>query len=135
MQADIENTADLIDVRDIIARVEELENMVPETAHDVTPGDASDLEDLRLELAELVSLLDTLEGMGGDEQWRGDWYPVTLIRDSYFRTYAQELAEDCGMIPQDAGWPARCIDWNQAARELQMDYSSVEYGGVTYWTR
>lgn len=132
---DIENTADMIDVRDIIARVEELEALAPETAHDVTPGTSDELEANALELDELTNLLDALEGMGGDEQWRGDWYPVTLIRDDYFRTYAQELAEDIGAVDDNATWPARCIDWDQAARELRMDYSSVEIDGVTYWTR
>lgn len=132
---DITNTADIIDVRDIIARVEELEALAPETAHDVTPGDSDEIEANALELEELTNLLDALQGMGGDEEWRGDWYPVTLIRDSYFRTYAQELAEDIGAINENASWPNNCIDWDQATRELRMDYSSIEYGGVTYWTR
>ena len=112
---------DMIDVRDIIARVEDLESCPNEAEID--------------ELAQLSALLDELNGAGGDEQWRGVWYPVTLIRDDYFRTYAQELAEECGMTPGDAAWPARCIDWAQAARELRMDYTSVTYAGVTYWTR
>jgi hypothetical protein len=119
--SDIITTDDIIDVRDIIARVEDLESC---------PN-----EEEVAELATLTALLDELNGAGGDEQWRGDWYPVTLIRDDYFRTYAQELAEDCGMIDANAVWPARCIDWAQAARELRMDYTSVTYAGVTYWTR
>lgn len=118
---DITNAADVIDVRDIIARYEELEG-------------TDNVED-SLEESELLELLEALEGMGGDEEWRGAWYPITLIRDSYFRTYAQELAEDIGAINADAAWPNNCIDWDQAARELRMDYSSIEYGGVTYWTR
>ena len=68
--------------------------------------------------------------MGG-----GDWYPVTLIRDSYFQDYAQELADEIGAIDNKIGWPNTCIDWEKAARELQWDYSSVEVNGVTYWTR
>lgn len=121
----IDQYADIIDVRDIIARVEELEDSAEVIA------DAGDAE----ELAELRAFLFDLEGMGGDEQWRGVWYPVTLIRDSHFRDYAQELAEEIGAIPDDARWPCTCIDWDHAARELQNDYSSVEFRGVTYWTR
>jgi hypothetical protein len=128
----IENTDDLIDVRDIIARVEELEDTIPE---DDSERDAWGASDDGIECTILESLLADLKGMGGDEQWRGDWYPITLIRDSYFRDYAQELAEDIGAIPADAGWPSRCIDWDQAARELQQDYSSIEFDGITYWTR
>lgn len=87
------------------------------------------------ELETLAGLLDDLKGYGGDEQWRGDWYPITLIRNSYFQDYAQELAEEIGAIPKNNRWPCTCIDWEQATRELRMDYNSVEYDGVTYWYR
>jgi hypothetical protein len=127
--SDIITTDDIIDVRDLIARVEALGNCAAADAPNF--GDTEEGE----EFAELTNLLASLQGAGGDEQWRGDWYPVTLIRDDYFRTYAQELAEECGMISENAAWPARCIDWTQAARELRMDYTSVTYAGVTYWTR
>lgn len=63
-----------------------------------------------------------------------DWtYGETLIRDSYFVEYAQDLAEDCGMIPHNLQWPCHCIDWDKAARELQMDYMCVDFDGVRYW--
>jgi hypothetical protein len=129
--SDIITTDDIIDVRDIIARVEALETNdgIEDAIAALTESeDASELVALR-------TLLDELNGAGCDEQWRGDWYPVTLIRDDYFRTYAQELAEDIGAINADASWPNNCIDWTQAARELRMDYTSVTYAGVTYWTR
>jgi len=129
--SDIITTDDIIDVRDIIARVEVLEAI--DGIEDAIA--ARDENDDASELVDLRALLADLEGAGGDEQWRGDWYPVTLIRDDYFRTYAQDLAEDIGAIDANAAWPARCIDWTQAARELRMDYTSVTYAGVTYWTR
>ncbi|KKL86611.1 hypothetical protein LCGC14_1942930, partial [marine sediment metagenome] len=84
---------------------------------------------------DLAELLAELKGYGGDHQWKGDWYPVTLIRDSYFKEYAQELADDIGAIDSDLTWPNNCIDWDQATRELQMDYSTVEFDGITYWYR
>lgn len=121
---DISNSEDLIDIRDVIARFEELEGeRKPFVAGCNMPGYMPD------------STLDECQGNGGDHEWRGDWYPVTLIRDSYFRDYAQELAEDIGAINADATWPNNCIDWERAARELQMDYTSVEFDGVTYWVR
>lgn len=129
--SDIITTDDIIDVRDIIARVEVLEAI--DGIEDAIA--ARDENDDASELVDLRALLADLEGAGGDEQWRGDWYPVTLIRDDYFRTYAQDLAEDIGAIDANAAWPARCIDWTQAARELRMDYTSVTYAGITYWTR
>lgn len=136
------NLDDTIDVRDIISRVEELREERDDLQLALDGGSQEDVNalaewetDNAEELAELESLLDDLNGMGGDEQWEGNWYPVTLIRDSYFQDYAQELAEECGMIDTNAKWPMTCIDWEQAARELQWDYSSVEVNGVTYWTR
>ena len=136
MKNDISNSEDTLDVRDIIARVEELRDE-REAFEESEPSGvqwASVELDEAEELATLEELLSDLCGRGGDEQWEGDWYPVTLVRDSYFQDYAQELAEDCGFASGNK-WPARCVDWEQAARELQMDYSAVEFDGVTYWYR
>ena len=118
--AEISKFDDIIDVRDIIARVEDLEETLP-----------SDDEDLA-ELDTLKSLLSDLAGNGGDEQWNGEWYPVTLIRDSYFVEYCQELVVKIGDLPN--GIPSYIvIDWRATARNIRMDYSSVEFDGVTYW--
>jgi len=134
---------DIIDVRDIIARIEELREErdshvlgAPDGTETPYPeGWIEDYPDDVAELKSLEALMKDLEGMGGDEKWEGVWYPVTLIRDSYFRDYAEELAADIGMIAVDVSWPNNCIDWDRAARELRMDYSSVEFDNVTYWTR
>lgn len=122
IKTNLDLNADVIDVRDIIARYEELEEM-----EDKLP----DAE----ERYQLSVILTEIKGMSGDEQWRGDWYPVTLIRDSHFKDYAQELAEDCGMVDSNVTWPNTCIDWDYAARELRYDYSGIDINGVTYWTR
>ena len=112
------NQDDVIDSRDIIARIAELEGL-----------DTLDSEETA-ELATLKALADEAEG------YAPDWtHGETLIRDSYFQTYAQELAEDCGMLKDTSSWPGRCIDWEQAARELQMDYTAVDVDGITYWIR
>jgi hypothetical protein len=129
--ADISNSDDMIDVRDVIARVEELR----EQRDDINPEDGLKYEldtDERAELATLESLLDDLKGYGGDEQWNGDWYPVSLIRDSYFETAMDELLEDIGDMPKNIP-PYLTITVNYDA--LQMDYSSVEFDNVTYWYR
>jgi len=115
-------TADIIDVRDIIERYEELEN-----ESDGLPNAE--------ERYQLSLILSDLAGYGGDEEWRGDWYPLTLIRESYFKDYAQELAEDIGAVHKNTTWPHYCIDWDFAARELKMDYSSVSIDGATYLCR
>ena len=91
-------------------------------------------DDDKAELTMLETLMSDLAGNGGDEQWEGTWYPVTLIRDSYFITAMQELCEDIGDFPN--GIPSYyVIDWKATARNLQVDYSSVEFDGVTYWCR
>lgn len=60
----------------------------------------------------------------------------TLIRSGdAFVEYAQQLAEDCGMIPGSRSWPMYCIDWEYAARELAHDYSEVEVCGVDWMVR
>ena len=120
----IENTEDILDIRDIIARVEYLEGQ-----------DLGRDEDEWQERDTLTAFLGDLRGNGGDEEWRGDWYPLTLIRDSYFEEYAKELAEDIGAIAGGVQWPLHHIDWQAAAEALQMDYVPVEFDGVTYWVR
>lgn len=112
---------DIIDVREVIERFEAL--------RDIRDYEEQD------EFESLESLLEELKGDGGNVQWEGEWYPDTLIHDSYFQDYAQELAEDVGAINADATWPNNCIDWEQAARKLKYDYTGVEFDGHTYWYR
>ena len=40
--------------------------------------------------------------------------------------FAQQQAEDLGLINEAATWPNNCIDWEQAARELMYDYSEAD---------
>lgn len=125
---EISSSDDLIDVRDIIARVEELETQRDDEDEEMDGEEVT-------ELATLRELLSDLAGNGGDEDWRGDWYPITLIRESHFENYAQELAEDIGAIDRNASWPNTCIDWEAASEALLMDYTSTEFDGVTYYYR
>ena len=117
--SDLDLTARIIDVRDIIARVEELEPAV----------DAIGEGDHIAEWNALTAILHDLRGNGGDEQWRGDWYPVTLIRESYFTDYARDLLEDCGTIPADLPHFVH-IDWEATARDLLVDYTSLDINGL-----
>jgi hypothetical protein len=155
---DLDLTADYIDVRDVIARYEELEserqNWVDVAADaketyessksaDDLQGLADEMdrteqsvkdwdEDEGQEFAQLTALLEDLKGNGGDEQWRGDWYPVTLIRDSYFETAMDDLLEDIGELPKDLPCYLKItVDYDA----LQMDYTSTEIDSETYWYR
>ncbi len=138
------NTDDVIDSRDVIARIEELEAELTdahegesdppalefsEWLNEVAEDDAHTMQDAATEYQALKALADQCEGYG-------DWdHGETLIRESYFQDYAMELAEDCGMIPKDLAWPCTCIDWEQACRELKMDYTEVDFDGVSYFMR
>ncbi len=134
----IDKYADVIDSSDVIARIEYLRDSWAEATGD-DPDDYAHLseDDWSVGLGdddahELVALMELAE----DGESLPDWqYGEMLIRDSYFEDYARELAEDIGAIPRDAGWPAYCIDWARAARELQMDYTTVEFDGEQYWAR
>ena len=59
----------------------------------------------------------------------------TMIPENDSEDYARQFAEDIGAISGDERWPATCIDWERAARELAMDYSTVEYQGDSYYVR
>jgi antirestriction protein len=50
--------------------------------------------------------------------------------------YAQELAEECGLVDGDAQqWPLYCIDWERAWRELDMggDNYSIPTGNGDFY--
>lgn len=141
LQSEIDDTAEtLADLRD--KRTEacsaEFDDEITDADEALTAArralaewDADNVE----ELAELAELLEELRGAGGDHKWEGDWYPRELIAEHDFEEYAQELAEDCGMVDTNAGWPNNCIDWEKAARELAPDYSMVSFRGSDYYYR
>lgn len=135
---DFDSNSDIIDSRDVTERINYLENEIAEYGLARAERHASDaevdeleqgIEDCEKELASLRAL--ELQGEG-----LSDWeYGATLVRDDYFEDYARQTAEDLGLIQEDAAWPACHIDWEAAADSLRMDYTSVEFDGVTYWAR
>jgi hypothetical protein len=113
-------TDDIIDSRDVIAAIDELE---------------SELEDGSLDEDD-QELLETLKAFAEEGETCADWiHGETLIAESYFKTYAQDLAEDIGAIDSDASWPNTCIDWDQAVSDLLMDYTAIEFDDNTYYAR
>jgi hypothetical protein len=112
----------ILDARDIAQAVKELTDLL----EDQDDGDGA-VYPKGCEERELLAALEEAESDIG--------HCETLIRDSYFKEYAQDFAEDIGAIQHTLSWPHDCIDWDQAADELQSDYTSVDIGGVTYWAR
>jgi hypothetical protein len=129
MSNDISSRDDIIDSRDVIARIEELESerdgLDTDEERNTWDNDSEGEE------------LKALKGLAEEAEGYGDWaYGEALIRDSYFAEYAEQLAEDIGDYnSREVRWPYTCIDWGKAAEELKRDYTSVEFDGVTYWMR
>ena len=117
---ELSNRNDVIDSRDVIERIEELESLTED--NDVLREDNDD------ELAALEALAEQCSEVP-------DWeYGETLIRRSYFVDYCKELCEDCGYIPRDL--PAFIeIDWQKTADNLEVDYTTVDFDGVEYLIR
>lgn len=136
----IDGTEDILDSRDVLDRIEylgyelEMDRLAGDDNEEGYPlsDDPDERDMLRDEYRAELTELERLD----DERPADDWtYGATLIADSYFKEYAQQFADDIGAIDREAHWPLGCIDWDQAARELQMDYTSCELFGTTYWTR
>ena len=115
---EIDNSKEIIDSRDIIARIEYLENMKEED----------------YEQEELTNLKELAEQ---GENNASDWiHGSVLVRDSYFQEFAENEADELGLMNESSNsWPFNHIDWEAAAEELQQDYCEIDFDGVTYWVR
>ena len=157
----IDNSQDIIDSRDVISRIEELEgdrealvDAVSEAQEtlDASTDDADrmscqiTLREAQDELTEWgdsdeAKELKCLKALADEMENECEWESGTaLIRESYFEDYARQTAEDLGLISSDTQWPATCIDWEMAAKELLNDYSTVTFKdedgeGVDYYYR
>lgn len=113
---------DIIDSRDIIARVDELEGREDD---EDDPLDEDETE----ELAKLREIVDEGENC---EDWN---YGATLVHERYFTRYAEQFADDIGAIDSKATWPLSYIDWEAAAEALKQDFYEFEVHGETYFGR
>jgi len=155
-------SADIIDMRDLLDRWEELKGERETLADNVgecegayefhdsddtrTTQEYADMLDARKALADwdeseeakeletLDAIVEELRGYGGDEQRDGSWFPLTLIRDSYFTEAMQDMVQDIGDLPRDIP-RYLVIDWEATAENLKVDYSTVEIEGTTYFYR
>jgi hypothetical protein len=132
---DVDNDEDIIDSRDVIARIDDIRSELADLYEvseegPLTDAQEADREDLRAELAILEAFAQ--DGYNNVTDWEDG---ATLIRESYFTEYAEELADDIGAIDKDAGWPLAHIDWDAAADALKIDYVEIDFDGVTYLAR
>lgn len=124
----IDNTADTLDSRDVIARIDWLASA---EADDYEGYEDDERDASRLELESLRAF--AAEGETDAQEWADG---AILIREDYFVNYAENYADEIGAYDSEATWPTRHIDWEAAADELREDYSvELTFDGVTYICR
>ncbi len=84
-------------------------------------------EEQQNELDELEAVISEI---GEDNAEDG----VTLIPESEFVEYAEELLKDCGELPRDIPHYI-VIDWEATADNIKQDYSTLSFERVTYLYR
>ena len=134
------NTDAVIDSRDVIARIDELEGelaalneAIDEAAADDKADAIGAAEDWLLDNHDELNALQALAAEAAD--YADDWqHGATLVSLEYWPTYAQELVEDIGDLPRNI--PSYIvIDWEATAGNLQADYTEVDFDGATYLVR
>lgn len=137
----IDNSESVLDSRDIIERIEEIEQAREAYIEENAGEDAS--ADVRTTQGDAWALffpgdaaeLAALSKLAKDGEGAADWHHgETLIRDDYFTEYVRELLEDCGEIPRDLPHYV-AVDWHKTAENVRVDYFPVDFDGVTYWLR
>lgn len=83
---------------------------------------------------------DVMEDKDEPEKW---WaaeslsIPASAVEEAFQGSYrsgeefAQQLAEDLGLVPDDLSWPCSSIDWGHAASEIMM-FDYCEEGGYYF---
>jgi DNA repair exonuclease SbcCD ATPase subunit len=140
------NYLDIDELNDRLSELEGLRDALESERENLTEATDEDREEIKgrieaaqsdfgeAEVAELKAL-ETLKDEIGEYHGKISTDGGPFVDERDFEDYARELAEEIGAIDKNASWPNTCIDWKQAAEELQMDYSSVEWNGTTYLYR
>ena len=161
-QNEITNSENTIDSRDIIDRIEYLENErdslqkdidtaqenLDDESADADDNDPERVEQYKVEFAEAKETMADWQSEYGDELkalteladdasgYSSDWQDgETLVNESYWLEYVEQLAEDIGAIDRNAAWPLNHIDWEAAADELMQDFTEVSFNGTAYYMR
>jgi hypothetical protein len=112
----ITNDLEYFDSRDILRRIDYLENF----------------DDLTLEEnVELLHLKDIEGQWNDDESFR---FGVIFVREDYFAEYVKETAQELGYIDPDKiyNWPFSHIDWEAASEDWECEYIFIDFNGTEY---
>lgn len=127
---------DVIGSRDIIERIEELQDIKDSMQQDVDDGKASGSELALWLQGEEAEELNMLREFAEEcEQYSSDWeYGETLIHTDYFTDYCMVILKDCGDLPTNIPWYV-VIDEEATAENLKSDYVELELDGQIYYMR
>ena len=137
----IDHTSDVLDSRDVIARIDELETLRDEweayaEESRTLQKTGGDVDALALDAPaqpdpEELEELETLLELQNDCNY-GDWeYGVTLIHESYFESYMDGMVADCYQIPDLPGFMSVVLDYDA----LKADYTVVTFRGNDFYIR
>lgn len=88
-----------------------------------------ELEGFNADHASLMrDIEDAMEQVG--EDWK---YGIELIHERYWEDFVQQDMEEMGYISKDA-WFIE-VDWKATAKNIAMDYVTVDLGDHTYYAR
>lgn len=160
----ISPTSDVIDSRDVIERLDDLQSeldnlelavseaedalaaweepdepdeLADQEHENLVEAVASEKQKLNEWLNEYGEEYEALKALDDDASgYCPDWrYGETLISEDYFTQYAQEMAHDIGAVDNNQSWPLNHIDWDSAADALKEDYNEIDYLGTTFLYR
>lgn len=150
------NNMKTIDTRDLKEKREELQQQILDDFNEKFETEFDDFDEITLERLDI----DDFEEMGRDtieeftDYWKPEYrmieeidgiesevgnefdYGCTLIPESDFTKYCEDLVQDVGDLPK--GIPSYIrnnIDWDGVAEDLKVDYSELQYEGETYLYR
>ncbi len=110
---------DVIESRDIIERLDELES-------DEDSLDDNDKEELEV-------LREFKNAFGDHDDWK---HGIAIINRSYFVEHVKELLADIGIPENLENFPSYiAIDWDATANNIERDYSSYDINGTEFLAR
>lgn len=122
---------DTLDLQDLATELETLQ----EEYHALPETERMDADSMT-RLVDLQNFADAFRSDTGydlEDMARNEPYAVAA---EDFQEYAEELAVECGYVPDNDSNPLfRYIDWAAWARDLKLDYTSFTYQGTEYYVR
>lgn len=131
----VNNSMLTIDSKDIIKRIDELENHDLERAR-TDEGDIVKRDDFTKDETEAYEEWTALKTLSNEAaQHSSEWEDgATLIRDNHFLEYIKGQEEEDGTVDEMPWWIV--IDWRESINKLQdAEYIELDFDGVTYWLR